>query len=51
MFDCLIFDGALLRKNDQITEENVRSFLDELEDDILKETGIKIGLEVKPWNN
>ena len=46
-FDVLIYDGALLRRREDRTEDDVKALMRSMEHEIYEKTGIPIGLELK----
>ena len=46
-FDVLIYDGALLRRREDKTDADVQTLMRAMEDKVVAETGIPIGLELK----
>jgi hypothetical protein len=46
-FDVLIYDGALLRRREDKTDDDVKALMRSMEHEIYDETGIPIGLELK----
>ena len=46
-FDVLIYDGALLRRREDKTDDDVKALMRSMEHEIRDETGIPIGLELK----